>query len=82
MLRKHADFEVEDEDLETIEPGGFTQQNLEQQLYSTQQPKQNTSPTQKGINLSYTINLNLPATKDIDVFNAIFKSLKQHILDQ
>lgn len=34
----------------------------------------------EGINLSYTINLNLPATKEIEVFNAIFKSLKQHLL--
>lgn len=28
-----------------------------------------------GLNLAYTINLNLPATSDISVFNAIFKSL-------
>ena len=34
----------------------------------------------EGINLSYTLNLNLPATTDIEVFNAIFKSLKQHLL--
>lgn len=33
-----------------------------------------------GINLGYTINLNLPATSDISVFNAIFKSLKEHLL--
>ncbi len=33
-----------------------------------------------GLNLSYTINLNLPATSDIAVFNAIFKSLKEHLL--
>ncbi len=33
-----------------------------------------------GMNLSYTINLNLPATPDIAVFNAIFKSLKENIL--
>ena len=33
-----------------------------------------------GINLSYTINLNLPATTDVAVFNAIFKSLKEHLL--
>ncbi|MCQ8185270.1 DUF5343 domain-containing protein [Parvularcula maris] len=32
------------------------------------------------INLSYTINLNLPATSDISVFNAIFKSLKENLL--
>jgi len=33
-----------------------------------------------GLNLAYTINLNLPATSDIAVFNAIFKSLKDNIL--
>lgn len=33
-----------------------------------------------GMNLSYTINLNLPATTDIAVFNAIFKSLKENLL--
>jgi hypothetical protein len=33
-----------------------------------------------GINLSYTINLNLPETSDIKVFDAIFKSLKDNLL--
>lgn len=33
-----------------------------------------------GLNLGYTINLNLPATSDPAVFNAIFKSLKEHLL--
>jgi len=33
-----------------------------------------------GMNLSYTINLNLPATSDIAVFNAIFKSLRENLL--
>lgn len=33
-----------------------------------------------GFNISYTINLNLPETSDITVFDAIFKSLKEHIL--
>jgi hypothetical protein len=32
-----------------------------------------------GLNLGYTINLNLPATSDIAVFNAIFKSLKENL---
>ncbi|CAJ0694467.1 hypothetical protein R82526_04160 [Ralstonia mannitolilytica] len=35
---------------------------------------------QVGLNLSYTINLNLPATADQAVFNAIFRSLKEHLL--
>jgi hypothetical protein len=33
-----------------------------------------------GIKLGYTINLNLPATTDIAVFNAIFKSLREHLV--
>jgi hypothetical protein len=34
-----------------------------------------------GLGFSYTINLNLPATTEIEVFNAIFRSLKEHLLD-
>lgn len=34
-----------------------------------------------ALGLSYTINLNLPATTEIEVFNAIFRSLKEHLLD-
>jgi hypothetical protein len=33
-----------------------------------------------GMNLSYTINLNLPASTDIAVFNAIFQSLRKNLL--
>jgi hypothetical protein len=40
----------------------------------------NQADTGVGINLSYTINLNLPATADVSVFNAIFKSLKENLL--
>jgi hypothetical protein len=34
------------------------------------------------LGLSYTINLNLPATTEIEVFNAIFKSLRENLLGQ
>jgi hypothetical protein len=37
-------------------------------------------PPVRKLGLSYTINLNLPATSDVAVFNAIFKSLKEHLL--
>lgn len=33
-----------------------------------------------GLNLGYTFNLNLPATSDQAVFNAIFRSLKENLL--
>ena len=35
-----------------------------------------------GVGLSYTINLNLPETSDIAVFNAIFKSLRENLLQR
>jgi hypothetical protein len=43
------------------------------------------APTKEGtpsLGLSYTIALNLPPTTDIEVFNAIFKSLKENILHE
>lgn len=33
-----------------------------------------------GMNLSYTINLNLPETENLAVFNAIFTALRTHLL--
>lgn len=41
-----------------------------------------TSKIQTKLGLNYTINLTLPATTDIEVFNAIFKSLREHILNE
>lgn len=32
-------------------------------------------------NLPYNIQIHLPATKDIEVFNAIFKSLREHLIE-
>lgn len=83
MLRKHADFETGDSEHEDDE---VDQESISQESghFPIPIPASHQSDTgaSRGINLSYTINLNLPATKDIEVFNAIFKSLKQHLLDQ
>lgn len=82
MLRKISDFDGDDaldvEENGTINvpnPSSYQPVSGSTHIPSIQQP-----PNGKGINLSYTINLNLPATKDIEVFNAIFKSLKEHVL--
>jgi hypothetical protein len=37
-------------------------------------------PERVGMNLSYTINLNLPETTNIEVFNSIFRALKANML--
>jgi hypothetical protein len=42
--------------------------------------KQDEALAEGRLRLSYTINLNLPATTEIEVFNAIFKSLRENLL--
>jgi hypothetical protein len=37
-------------------------------------------PNSGELRIGYTINLNLPATTEIEVFNAIFKSLRENLL--
>lgn len=43
---------------------------------ATEHTKPGTRPS-----LYYNIQIHLPATKDVEVYNAIFKSLKDHLLD-
>ena len=50
----------------------------EQPKHPAEQPILSNSAS--TVNLSYTINLNLPATSDASVFNAIFRSLHENLL--
>jgi len=43
--------------------------------------KANLGGTPKPIGLHYNIQIHLPATKDIETYNAIFKSIKEHLID-
>lgn len=45
-----------------------------------EKPGEQTGGLPGGISLGYTINLHLPPTSDVAVFNAIFKSLREHLL--
>jgi len=80
LLRKLSDFDA----VEQSEPESNFSELLPKsapETISLPPPLAHSPPTSsKGLNLSYTINLNLPATKDVEVFNAIFKSLKEHLL--
>lgn len=74
-LKAHADFS----ESEQVEPD--EQISQARPLPPIPFPQANSLPDKSvGLNLSYTINLNLPATSDIAVFNAIFKSLKENLL--
>lgn len=75
-LREYADFDAEDyeEAEEAEEPsGGEPTPSVEERL-------EEKAPPLDSLNIGYTINLHLPATSDIAVFNAIFKSLRENLL--
>lgn len=73
-LRAYADF-----DGLVSAPAGTPNGNGEIETVSSQdEPIAQASKLK--MNLSYTINLNLPKSDDIAVFNAIFRSLKENLL--
>ena len=78
-LKKLANFEAS---VETEEETEEEEQETEKQTNSNSSNGQNRPKHSDlaGINLSYTINLNLPETSDGKVFDAIFKSLKENLL--
>jgi len=39
------------------------------------------APPQHRTSLHYNIQIHLPATKDIEVFNSIFRAIKEHLLE-
>ena len=39
------------------------------------------SAAARSVGLHYSIQIYLPATKDVEVYNSIFKSLREHIID-
>jgi hypothetical protein len=77
-LKEGADFEDKVEDAAPRqEPVVINQE--------ARDPRQDTRKAAEPVGnvelkVGYTINLNLPETTDPDVFNAIFKSLKEHLL--
>ena len=77
-LNKIADFEAKISDSKIETPVS----DVNPSTYPVAVSSDNAQKSAEGINLSYTINLNLPPTTDIEVFNAIFKSLKQHLLQE
>jgi len=52
------------------------------EIEGSSKPTTETFPSHHAIaNLRYNIEIHLPATKEIEVYNSIFKSLKEHLLD-
>lgn len=79
-IKKFADFAATNP-TDEVGTSSFVADSAPEKAGSTVSfPFVQTSTQGVGLNLSYTINLNLPATSDISVFNAIFKSLKENLL--
>jgi len=57
-----------------------TQIQIEGELPPLDTSPRDDSPALNRFSIGYTINLNLPATYDIAVFNAIFKSIREHLM--
>lgn len=79
-LKAFADFSRTDSTLSPTSVIIQSEPNHREANHSEIPDNVKTTASGLGLNLSYTINLNLPATSDIAVFNAIFKSLKDNLL--
>ena len=77
-LKEYADFNA-DGDLGSVQQGSDEGEDLGGGS-GGQGDGGGSAERGNNIRLGYTIHLNLPATTDIAVFNAIFKSLKEHLL--
>jgi Family of unknown function (DUF5343) len=78
-LKKLADFSGEE--LDNSVQTQLQEQSKQSEAEKHSEVKMPSHKTrQANFGISYTINLNLPATNDIEVFNAIFKALKENIL--
>jgi hypothetical protein len=72
-LQAFADFEAADAD--EAEVDGSADDANDQEAMGEEELR-----LPAGLSVGYTINLHLPATSDVAVFNAIFKSLRENLL--
>lgn len=79
-LKEFADFEAEPE--QERDDTGRAEQRSAAVSFPEEQPRRNVQQPPDDVNLavSYTINLNLPETTNPEVFNAIFRALKENLL--
>lgn len=63
------------------EPGNDSKKKKAEENVDVDDTAQEKGKKRGSTSLHYNIQIHLPATKDIEVYNAIFKSLKEHLLD-
>lgn len=77
-LKAFGDFGAQpiEEDADTENDDAEDQEDTDEQ----EDDSEELPPLKSGINLGYTINLHLPSTSDVGVYNAIFRSLRENLL--
>lgn len=76
-LLKIADLEFDQKKLSTEK----VKDKIEPTKTETKGVQEKIIKETSGLGLHYNIQIHLPATKDIEVYNAIFKSLKEHLIE-
>jgi len=80
-LKKFSDFDAGFEEVSAVSDLRNMEKVVGVENHADNDEKRPASVDSKiGFSVGYNINLNLPATNDISVFNAIFKSLKENLL--
>lgn len=80
-LKAVADFDAKVAEDGTVEAGrGAPLTAVEQERHLPVAPPRPPMGDSVGLNLAYTVNIVLPETTDPDVFAAIFRSLREHML--
>lgn len=79
-LLEFADFDTEASDSSTAAPDGSVVDERSSADLVGGDLSASLPGSRSAVQLGYTINLHLPATSDIAVFDAIFRSLRQHLL--
>jgi len=81
-LNEFADFDQPLSDIgqERAETSSRANDENETDRSSNYLPLAGPSAQRVGMNLAYTINLNLPESTNIEVFNTIFRSLRENLL--
>lgn len=74
-LKAFADFSKPE-----LQSPSDEKEKAERKKAGTATPNEADLPEEVKLNLAYTINLVLPKTDDVAVFNAIFKSLRENLL--
>tara|TARA_R110000803_G_C11959061_1_gene318500 strand:+ start:173 stop:823 length:651 start_codon:yes stop_codon:yes gene_type:complete len=80
-LKNLADFSKADH-VELSDEHSSMPRNGTLELARSSEPSVDTSSAGIGLNLGYTININLPATDDVRVFDAIFTSIKKNLMSR